>query len=41
LEVPTPLNAHVVELVHQVEQTGQFLSADNIRHEIEETEGSA
>jgi len=40
LGVPTPLNAHVVELVHQVEQTGKFFSADDIRHEIRETEGS-
>lgn len=29
--VPTPLNAKVVELVHGVERTGQFLSADIVR----------
>ncbi len=40
LGVPTPLNAHLVELVHQVEQTGEFLSADDIRHVIKETQGS-
>ncbi len=37
--VPTALNAHVVELVHRVEQTGQFLSADAIRHEMKGMEG--
>jgi hypothetical protein len=33
------LNTRVVELVHQVEQTGQLLSPDDIRHEIKEMEG--
>ena len=28
---PTPLNAKIVELVHQVEQTGTFFSADEVR----------
>jgi len=35
LGVPTPLNAKVVELVQQVERTGQFLSAEDIRQAIE------
>jgi ketopantoate reductase len=26
----TPLNAKIVKLVHQVERTGQFLSAEEI-----------
>ena len=29
---PTPLNTKVLELVHQVERTGQFLSAEGIHH---------
>ncbi len=32
--VPTPLNAKVVELVHRVEETGRFFSADSIHHEM-------
>jgi 2-dehydropantoate 2-reductase len=31
LKVPTPFNAGVVDLVHQVEQTGAFLTMDTIR----------
>ncbi len=30
----TPLNAKVVDLVHRVEQTGQFFSADSIQQEM-------
>ncbi len=32
--VPTPLNANIVELIHQVERTGTFLSADEIRRKF-------
>jgi 2-dehydropantoate 2-reductase len=32
----TPLNTKIVELVHQVEQTGQFLSAEQIREAFSE-----
>jgi 2-dehydropantoate 2-reductase len=31
---PTPLNAAVVRLVHQVEQTGTFLTAEEIRRAV-------
>jgi 2-dehydropantoate 2-reductase len=34
LGIPTPLNAKIVELIHQVERTGKFLSADGIRREL-------
>jgi 2-dehydropantoate 2-reductase len=30
----TPLNSRIVELVHQVERTGQFLSAEEIRQKV-------
>ena len=33
--VPARLNAKVVELVHHVEETGQFFSVDALRHAIE------
>jgi len=32
----TPLNTKIVELVHQVERTGQFLSVDEIRQAFEQ-----
>jgi 2-dehydropantoate 2-reductase len=32
--VPTPLNASIVEMVHQTEQTGQFWTVDTIRSRI-------
>ncbi len=32
--VPTPLNAKIVELVHQVEQTGTFFNADEVRRKF-------
>ena len=32
--VPTPLNASIVEMVHQTEQTGQFWTVDRIRSRI-------
>ena len=32
--VPTPLNAKIVELIHQVERTGTFFSADEIRRKF-------
>ncbi len=31
LKIPTPFNARIVDLVHQVEQTGEFLTTDAIR----------
>jgi 2-dehydropantoate 2-reductase len=31
LSIPTPLNATIVEVVHQIEHTGQFLQAETIR----------
>lgn len=36
---PTPLNAKVVELVHQVEATGAFLSSPDLRHALTEPNG--
>jgi 2-dehydropantoate 2-reductase len=32
--VPTPLNAKIVELVHQVEQTGTFFNVDEVRRKF-------
>ncbi|MBI5585186.1 MAG: hypothetical protein HY892_15335, partial [Deltaproteobacteria bacterium] len=32
--VPTPLNAKVVEMVHQVERTGMFFSEDEVRRKF-------
>jgi 2-dehydropantoate 2-reductase len=32
--VPTPLNAKIVELIHQVERTGTFFSADEVRRKF-------
>lgn len=32
--IPTPLNAKIVELVHQVERTRKFFSADDVRQEL-------
>jgi 2-dehydropantoate 2-reductase len=32
--VPTPLNGKIVELVHQVEQTGTFFNADAVRRKF-------
>ena len=32
--VPTPLNAKIVELVHQVERTGTFFNADEVRRKF-------
>ena len=32
--VPTPLNAKIVELVHQVEQTGTFFNAEEVRRKF-------
>ncbi len=32
--VPTPLNAEIVELVHQVERTGTFFSPDEVRRKF-------
>lgn len=34
LGMPTPLNAAIVDMVHQVERTGRFWTADEIRAEI-------
>jgi 2-dehydropantoate 2-reductase len=36
LDVATPLNAGVVRLVHQVEQTGEFFSTDALRRALQE-----
>jgi len=36
----TPLNTQTVELVHQVERTGQFLSVQEIRRAYEKAKGS-
>jgi 2-dehydropantoate 2-reductase len=33
--VPAPLNAAVVELVHRVERTGQFISVEEVRRALE------
>lgn len=33
--IPAPLNARIVDLVHAIEQTGQFLSAQAIRQAME------
>lgn len=35
MNVPAPLNANVVELVHHVERTRQFFSADMLQKEME------
>ena len=32
--VPTPLNAKIMELVHQVEQTGTFFNAEEVRRKF-------
>ena len=32
--IPTPLNAKIVGLVHQVERTRKFFSADDVRQEL-------
>ena len=32
--MPTPLNAKIVELVHQVEQTGTFFNVEEVRRKF-------
>jgi 2-dehydropantoate 2-reductase len=39
VNVPTPINLAMVELVHQVESTGRFLSTDEIQRAIESDVG--
>jgi 2-dehydropantoate 2-reductase len=36
--VPTPLNAEIVDLIHQVERTGTFFSADEVRRKFRHLE---
>jgi 2-dehydropantoate 2-reductase len=38
---PTPVNASVVDLVHQVEATGRFLTAEAVASALDETFGTA
>jgi 2-dehydropantoate 2-reductase len=41
VDVPTPVNIAIVELVHQVERTGRFLPTDEIRRVIESADRAA